>query len=507
MPGKRINDQQYYVYIKARSKGMTQVTSAAKAGFSERTGRNLEKQGIPPSRKEQKTWQRRNDPFMGVWDELLVPLLERSPSFTGVILLEYLQDLYPGQYPDRHLRCLQKRIKHWKALYGPEKEVMFRQSHPPGKRGLSDFTHPKTFQVTIRGEPLQHLLYHYRLACSQWSFIKVVLGGESFTALAQGLQDALWQLGGCPEEHRTDSLSAAFKNLCREEREDITQRYESLCDHYGMKVTRNNRGKSHENGSIEGPHGHLKRRLCQALALRGSYDFNSIEEYQQFIDRVVERHNRRHYALIEEERAVLNPLPCHKTCDFEEVIVRVTTSSTIMVKKGLYSVPPRLIGERLRVHVYDRHLSCYLGGDHIINLPRVFAKKGTVKKCIDYRHLISNLVRKPQAFRYSVLRDDLLPGPVYREIWHLIDQRCTTRHACKLMVGLLKLAAEYDCETEVGEKVLKLLKKDIVPSLGDLQRRYESPSKRELPGLFIPQHSLASYNQLLSAKFREGWDA
>ena len=318
MPGKRVNDQQYNVYMRLRSIGMSQVTSAARAGFSERTGRSLEKQGVSPSKRLSKQWRRRKDPFVGIWEELLVPLLERNPRFTGVVLLEYLQDLYPGQYPDRHLRSLQKRIKQWKALYGPEKEIMFRQLHPPGGRSLSDFTHPKSFHVTIQGQPLKHLLYHYRLAYSQWSFVRIVLGGESFTALAHGLQEALWHLGGCPEEHRTDSLSAAFKNLCGEEREDITQRYEALCAHYGMKATRNNRGQGHENGSIEGPHGHIKRRLCQSLVLRGSHNFTSLEEYQQFIDKVVERHNRRHRVLIEEEKTVLKPLPSHKTCDFEE---------------------------------------------------------------------------------------------------------------------------------------------------------------------------------------------
>ena len=482
---------------------MSQITAAAKAGFSERTGRTLEKGGISPSQKPKRFWRRRKDPLAGVWEEVIVPLLEASPFLTGIVVLEHLQELYPGQYPDKHLRCLQRRIKQWKALYGPEKEVMFRQLHAPGLRGISDFTRPKAFQVTIQGKPLSHLLYHFRLAYSQWAWVKVVLGGESFTALAQGLQEAIWHLGGCPEEHRTDSLSAAFKNLLKEEKEDITQRYRALCEHYDMRPTRNNPGKSHENGSIEASHGYLKRRLWQALALRGSYDFNSIEAYQSFINTVVERHNRRHSALIEEERAFLKPLPLHKACDFEEVAARVTTSSTIVVKKVIYSVPSRLIGERLKVHIYERRLSCYLGNDHVLDLPRLFASKGAVKRCVDYRHLIGSLARKPQAFRYSVLREDLLPSDTYKEIWSFINQHCTARYACKLIVGLLKLAATHNCEQELGERVLRMIKKGLIPHLGDLQRRYESLHKRQVPCLAIPQHSLSSYNQLLSSYFRE----
>lgn len=503
MPGQRINDQQYNVYIINRRKKVTQVTSAAKAGFCERSGRTLEKGGIAPSQKKKKSWRRRGDPFTEVWDSIIVPLLEASPFLTGINLLEHLQDLYPGEYVDKHLRCLQKRIKHWKALHGPTKEVMFRQLHPPGLRGISDFTLPKRFEVTIQGKKLDHILYHFRLTYSQWAYVKVVLGGESFSALATGLQEALESLGGSPEEHRTDSLSAAFKNLGLEDCEDVTRRYEAFCRHYGMRATRNNRGKGHENGSIEAGHGYLKSRLHQGLALRGSNDFTSIEKYQSFLDSVVGRHNRRHALLIEEEKKVLTALPAHKACDFDEVIARVTTSSTVTVKKVLYSVPSKLIGERLKIHVYDQYLSFYLGNEHVLKLSRVFSQTGQVKKCIDYRHIIGGLIKKPQAFRYSVLRDEMLPTADYQEIWRLIDEKCSVRHACKLIVGILKLANDYNCEKKLGERVLRILKKDLIPSLGELQRRYEAPPKTKPPVLAIPQHSLKSYDELHSAEWRE----
>jgi hypothetical protein len=498
MSGKRITDQQYELYTLARRKGMTQVIASAKAGFCERTGRALEVQGILPSHKDKKNWQRREDPFAAVWESLLVPLLQENPYLSSTFLLETLQEKYPDEYPDRHLRTLQRRLQKWKTLYGPEKEVMFRQEHPPGLRGLSDFTHPKTFEVTIQGKKFPHLLYHFRLAYSQWSSMKIVQGGESFTALSEGLQEALWSLGGCPLEHRTDSLSAAFKNLSAQTREDLTRRYESLCQNYQMEPSRNNRGKGHENGSIEGPHGHLKRRLRQNLALRGSCDFESIEAYQKFINTVVNRHNKRHISLIEEEKLCLQPLPLHRACDFEEIIARVTTSSTIIVRGVIYSVPSRLIGQRLRVHLYDGRLSCYMGSDHVLDLSRVLSKKGEQKKAIDYRHVIHSLARKPQAFRYSVLRDELLPTPVYKEIWKMLDQKCTARHACKLMVGILKIAADHSCEEPLGERVLKKLRTGKIPTLGELQKKYKPTGLEKVPVLSIVQHSLRSYDKLLA---------
>ena len=107
--------------------------------------------------------------------------------------------------------------------------------------GLSDFTELKDINVTINGQLFKHLLYHFRLAYSKWSYMEVIQGGESFTALSQGLQHALWSLGGSPLEHRTDSLSAAFKNINPHTQDDLTQKYHEFCSHYQMKPTRNNK--------------------------------------------------------------------------------------------------------------------------------------------------------------------------------------------------------------------------------------------------------------------------
>ena len=132
----------------------------------------------------------------------------------------------------------------------------------------------------IVGVVVEHRLYHFRLAFSGFEHAHVVLGGESFVALAEGLQNALWALGGVPLEHRSDSLSAAFRNLDRDAQEDLTQRYQGLMRHYGMTPTRNNPGVAHENGSIEGPLSHLKRALEDALLLRGSRDFEDLDAYR-----------------------------------------------------------------------------------------------------------------------------------------------------------------------------------------------------------------------------------
>ncbi len=198
---------------------------------------------------------------------------------------------------------MERRIRSWRAVYGPEQEVIFRQAHEPGRLGLSDFTDMGDLGILIAGQKLDHRLYHFRLIWSGFEHAHVILGGESYVALAEGLQNALWALGGAPAEHRSDSLSAAFRNLDAQARADLTTRYDALCQHYGMTPTRNNRGVAHENGGIESAHGHLKAAVADALLLRGAYDFDDLAAYRRFIDEIVSAKNRRNAARIEAERA------------------------------------------------------------------------------------------------------------------------------------------------------------------------------------------------------------
>ena len=221
-----------------------------------------------------------------------------------------------------------------------------------------------------RGRPFDHRLYHFRLPFSGFEHAHVVLGGESFVALAEGLQNALWALGGVPEQHRSDSLSAAFCNLDRDAQADLTRRYEELCTHYGMTPSRNNPGVAHENGSIESSHGHLKRALHDELLLRGSRDFEDLAAYRRFVDELVGRRNARNRKRIEIERAALKPLPDRRTTDYEEARVLVTSSGGFILRRVFYSVPSRLIGHRLNVRLYDDRLECFLGSTRLLTLRR-----------------------------------------------------------------------------------------------------------------------------------------
>jgi hypothetical protein len=151
----------------SKQKGKSQQVAAAQAGFSERTGRHLEKRSY--STEDKRDWRTRQDPFATVWEKELTPLLEKQPQLEARTLLEDLQRRYPTEYPDQLLRTLQRRVKQWKGLHGPGKEVIFRQQNPPGWQGISDFTDAHCLGITVRGEELPHLLYHYRLPYSGWA--------------------------------------------------------------------------------------------------------------------------------------------------------------------------------------------------------------------------------------------------------------------------------------------------------------------------------------------------
>ena len=493
MSGKRITKRQESLYMNTRQLGKSQETAAAKAAISERSGRRIEKgerQSIPKERH----WRTREDPFEAIWEKELVPLLEEESQLTGLTLWEYLEDEHAGKFPFSVLRTLQRRVKHWKATEGPEKVVIFRQSVPAGQQGLSDFSHPNT-DITIQGKMFTHLLYQFRFAYSGWRYVQIILGGESYSALADGLQSALILAGGSPVEHRTDSLSAAFNNHAEEQK--LTQAYEALCAHYNLRATRNNLGVSHENGAIECAHGSFKRRLDQALKLRGSADFAAIKDYQTFLDKVTERLNKRCQSRFKDEQLALQALPGERFMDYSELSLKVTRSSTLEVKRVLYTVPSRMIGENVRVHVYHDRLAFFIGQTLTSTLARVYPQAGQERgRCIDYRHIIHSLSAKPQAFRFLQFRDELLPTETYRKLWLHCDQQFQSRDACKWIVGILRIAMDHDCEERLGNELVALVdSKKPLPTLKALQERYLG--NKPVPIIPARQQDLESYDCLL----------
>lgn len=476
--------------------------AAARAGFSTATAYRIEHDPRLPSQKTPPRGRRRPDPLIDIFDAEVVPMLKAAPGLRAIGIFEELQRRHPDLSP-RIRRTLERRIRAWRSLHGPEQEVIFRQVHEPGRMGLSDFTEMGDLNIRIAGVPLDHRLYHFRLAYSGFEHAHVILGGESYVALAEGLQNALWTLGGAPREHRSDSLSAAFRNLDRAACEDLTTRYDALCAHYRMEPTRNNRGVAHENGSIESAHGHLKLAVRDTLLLRGATDFEDLQAYRAFIDEVASRRNARHAKRIDAEREWLQALPDKRTCDYEETLVYVTSSGGFTLRKVFYTVPSRLIGRRLRVRLYDDRLELFIGATPLMKLTRGRSgQNGKHGHVVNYRHVIRALRKKPMALLNLVYRDQLFPREVYRLTFERLREKLADRAACRLMVALLSLAHERSCEARMATILEELLQADELPDLDVLNAQF-SPDPDRLPSVLVQLAPLSDYETLLETSSGE----
>jgi hypothetical protein len=237
-------DAEVKLLHRERKKGRSQEVAAARAGMSVVTARKYEQTGkLPSQMKKPRTHRTRLDPFEDDWPWVQREL-ERDSALQAKVLFELLCQAQPGRYDTGQLRTLQRRIERWRAMAGPEREVMFEQIHEPGRMAQSDFTVMDALSVTIGGEAFAHLFYHLVLTYSNHEAVKLCFS-ETFEALAEGIEACLWQIGGVPRIHRTDNLSAAVRILDAEGRRDWTERYDGLMRHYGMLPTRNTPGESH----------------------------------------------------------------------------------------------------------------------------------------------------------------------------------------------------------------------------------------------------------------------
>ena len=369
--------------------------------------------------------------------------------------------------------------------------------------GISDFTLLKGEPITISGQVLEHRLFHFRLPYSGWCHVEVIHGGESFVALAEALQNALTLCGGVPAEHRTDSLSACYRNRDGSYAGDYTSSYRELCAHLGVIASRNNRGVAHENGAIEGPHRHWKHRLDQQLIQRGSRDFDTEPEYRQLVADVTASFNSRYEVAgrLEIERLHLQPLPVERFADYEPLVVRVRSTSTIEVRSVTYSVPSRLIGQQLTVHLRHDRLDLFLRSQFVETLPRLHRRAGVSGpwRRIDFRHVIESLRRKPRALLRAQLQNDLLPTERWRQLWRQLLATLPPDEAAKVMVDALHVAARTDDLSGVERYLSRQLRCGDL-SLTVLREHYSLRPPRglmALPQLQIPEHHLSSYDELL----------
>jgi hypothetical protein len=420
--------------------GMPLYRAAWKVGMDAKTAQKYrDSDRLPSESFTPKTWRTREDPFQEVWPELLDQLV-LNPGLQAKTLFEDLRRRFPGRFPDGQLRTLQRKIKAWRATEGPPKEVFFDQVHSPGALCASDFTSMNDLHITLAGQAFDHLVYHFVLTYSNWETGSVCFS-ESFESLSRGLQDALWELGGAPRAHRTDRLTAAVNNLG--DRDLFQQRYRALLAHYGLTPQAIQARKANQNGDVEQSHHRFKRAMDQALMLRGGRDFADRAAYEVFLHRIFAQRNSGRARRFAEERPLLNDLPSRRVDAWHRRRVRVTQGSTIRIGSNTYSVPSRLIGEHVDVHVMAECLEVWHGATLVEAVPR---QRGHNKHMINYRHVIDWLVRKPGAFAAYRHRDAMFPTGRFRRAYDALLAQSPAR-AAKDYLRILELAAK---ESEAG---------------------------------------------------------
>ena len=466
--------------------------AALRAAMDRKTARRYRDLGkLPSEAKEPRTWRTREDPFALDWPEIEARLRE-APELEGVALFEDLMRRHPGRYQPGQVRTLQRRIKRWRAQEGPDKRVFFAQVHRPGEAMQTDFTWATVLGVTVRGVPLSHLLCHSVFPYSNWDWATVCYS-ESTEALKRGVQATLLEAGGRPEFHQTDHSTAATHQLSPEER-TFNQEYLELMAHFSMTPRTIGVGEKEQNGDIEAANGALKRRLEQHLLLRGSRDFESVVAYESWLQGVMRQANALRQEKFDEERAALSPLPARRFPEFTEVKVRVRSGSTIRVKRNVYSLPSRLIGEEVSVRLFDDHLEVYYASRREFVMERL---RGEGKHRIDYRHVIESLLRHPGAFERYRYREDLFPSLVFRQAYDRLREAISDRRADVEYLRLLKLAKDH-MESEVEAAVEVLMEEDEVPT-GDRVKGLVQVEEPAIPVVATPEVDLQTYDELLDA--------
>jgi hypothetical protein len=472
---------------------MSLSLAAAKAGMDRKTARtSRQRDRLPSEVRREHTWRTREDPFDGIWP-WLQEQLALNPRLEAKTLFQELQRQYPGRFADGQLRTLPRRVKQWRAEDGPAREVFFAQVHHPGRLAASAFTHCADLGITLDGIPFPHLIYHFVLTYSNWE-TGTLCFSESYESLSEGLQNALWELGGVPPLHRTDRRTACVQPAGGPE--TFKRRYQALLSHYALAAQALQAGKGNENGDVEQRHYRVQEALDQALLLRGRRDFSGRDRYTALLKELFAQLNAGRQARLAEEVPLLRPLPSRRLEACKRLRVRVETGSTVRVEGNVYSVPSRLIGAWVEARLYAERVEVFYAQKRVEELPRL---RGRHKHRIDYRHVIDWLVRKPGAFADYRYRADLFPSSRFRLAYDLLLEQPPAR-AAKEYLRILYLAAR-ESEAGVAVALSGLLEAGgrLDADLVQERLRQQGPT-RPATDVRVAPVDLAVYDALLDAK-------
>jgi Mu transposase, C-terminal domain len=465
--------------------------AALRADMDEKTARKYLRSGkLPSELVAQRSWRTRRDPFEANWNDVL-KLLEDAPDLEAVALMGHLIERFPERYRQGQVRTLQRKLRRWRAEHGPAKRVFFPQEHRPGEAMQTDFTHGTELGVTILGELLVHLICHSVLPFSNWEW-PTVCRSESMAAIKRGVQSAVFRLGRTPQYHQTDHSTGATHDIGDGLR-GFNRDYEALMSHFGMTPRTIAIGEKEQNGDVESLNGAFKRRVRQALLLRGSSNFENVAAYERWLQEIAEKANQGRREKIAEELEAMTPVAVDRLPEFTEESCRVRSWSTIRVKHNTYSVPSQLIGEIVRVRIYEDRIEVWYAGERREVMERLIGQQGAQ---INYRHIIESLIRKPAAFARYRFREALFPTLVFRMTYDRLRAALPERDADIEYLRILHLSART-LESRVEQTLVNLLEAGAVPVAKDVKARV-APEPTAVPDIAAPVVTLTDYDGLLS---------
>ena len=370
-----VTEEQVFILRLLLERGNSISETARICGISRATARRWAKGKVAMRERKRRTYRTRENPFEDVWPEI-EQLLRKCPTLAVTEIFRQLLSSYPDRFSPGQVRTLQRQVRAWRAVNGPGKEIFFPQQYPPGKFSQSDITSMNQLGITIQGKAFRHLYFRLIFPYSNWETGEICFN-ENLETVCWAFQKCMRRAGGAASEHQANNLPAVVRIGPKGQR-IVNAKYRALLEHYGSRPRFAKPHNPHQDGDVERAHGSFKDEVGNALLLRGSCDFSSVEQYRQFLRELEHRRQARVAEAFAQERSLLRPLPEKELqiCSYQKV--QVSRSSTIRIKSNVYSVRPRLIGLWLTAEVGPDRIVLYVGAQEVDRRPRLVGKgKGT----------------------------------------------------------------------------------------------------------------------------------
>ncbi|MEI6157834.1 MAG: hypothetical protein WCP87_05655, partial [Atribacterota bacterium] len=343
-----------------------------------------------------------------------------------------------------------------------------------------------------------HTLCHSVLPYSNAETV-TICQSESFLSLKKHLKHTATEWGALPTIHRTDHSSTATHQFTQKGKKRVfNTRYLDLLAALSLKPSVTNVRAPEENGDIEGIHQGFKSRLEQALLLRGNRDFKSREEYGEFLQDLVKKANAGRSIRFREEVPFFHAVDPGVITATESYRVRVNKYGMIRVKKSLYSVPSRLVGQVVEVVVGEDDIQVFFQGTFQYQTPRVQRNQ---QAAIDYRHVVRHLIRKPGALARYRFKEQLFPRFVFRQCYEQIQMVSPGTSGDRLYLQILLRAVEYG-EEAVASLLTEYLEQGITLSCATLDTELQNQLGQKRDDLLhlvsIPPARSDQYDALIS---------